>query len=87
MKTEIRNKILKLGIVKPCQANFLTKNLLGDQAAASDDSQSNIFHRSNIAIESSEDIVVDLRRNNGCKPKFEEFWQGKVVLTYLKNYL
>ena len=49
-KTEIRNKILTLGIVKPCQANFLIKNLLGDQSAASDDSQSNIFHRLNIAI-------------------------------------
>ena len=50
MKTEIPNKILTLGIVKPCQANFLIKNLLGDQSAASDDSQSNIFHRLNIAI-------------------------------------
>ena len=49
MKTEIPNKILTLGIVKPCQANFLIKNLLGDQSA-SDDSQSNIFHRLNIAI-------------------------------------
>ena len=62
MKTEIRNKILKLGIVKPCQANFLIKDLLGDQSAASEDSQSNTFHRLKIAIESGEDIVVDLRR-------------------------
>ena len=30
MKTEIRNKILKLAIVKPCQANFLIKDFLGD---------------------------------------------------------
>ena len=62
MKTEIQNKILKLGIVKPCQANFLIKDLLGDQSAASDDGQSNIFRRLKIAIESGEDIVVDLRR-------------------------
>ena len=53
---------------------------MGDQSAASDDSQSNIFHRLNIAIESGEDIVVNLRRNNGRKPKFEEFWQVKVIL-------
>ena len=65
MKTEIRNKILKLGIVKPCQANFLIKYLSGDQS-----------------IESGEDIVVDSRRNNGCKLKFEEFWQVKVILRY-----
>ena len=62
MKTEIQNKILKLGIVKPCQTNFLIKDLLGDQSAASDDGQSNIFRRLKIAIESGEDIVVDLRR-------------------------
>ena len=82
MKTEIWNKILKLGIMKPCQANFLIKDLLGDKSAASDDSQSNIFHRLNIAIKSGEDIVVDLCCNNGCKPKFEEFWQVEIILRY-----
>ena len=82
MKTEIWNKILKLGIVKPCQANFLIKCLLGDQSAASDDSQSNIFQRLNKAIEFGEDIVVDLHLNNGGKLKFEEFWQVKVILRY-----
>ena len=82
MKTEIRNKILKLGIVKPCQVNSLIKDLLGDQSAASDDSQINIFHRLNTAIEFGEDIVVDLRRNNGRKPKFEEFWLVKGILRY-----
>ena len=82
MKAEIKNKIIKLGIVKPCQANFLIKDLFGYQSAASDDSQSNIFHRSNIPIESGEDIVVGFRHNNGLKPKFEEFWQAKVILRY-----
>ena len=32
-------KILKLGIVKPCQANFIIKNLLGDEAASSNECQ------------------------------------------------
>ena len=82
VKTEIRNKILKLGIVKLYQANFLIKYLSGDQSAASDDSQSNIFHRLNIAIESGKDIAVDLRHNNGSKLKFEEFLQVKVILRY-----
>ena len=82
MKTEIQNKILKLGIVKTCQANFLIKDLLGDQSAASDDSQSNIFHRLNIAIKSGKNIVVDLHHNNGHQPKSEEFWQVKVILRY-----
>ena len=58
--------------MKPYQANFLIKYLLGDQSDASHDGQSNIFHRLNIAIESDKDIVVDLRGNNGRKPKFEK---------------
>ena len=41
----------------------------------------------NIGIESGEDIVVNVHRSNGCKPKFEEFWQVKVILRYFKNYL
>ena len=47
MKTEIWNKILKLGIMKPSQAHFLIKDLLQDQSTTSDNSQSNIFHRLN----------------------------------------
>ena len=35
MKHEVRKKILRLGIVKPCQVNFIIKDLLGDEAAAS----------------------------------------------------
>ena len=82
IKTEIQNKTLKLGITRPCQANFLVKDLLGDQSAASDDNQSNVFHRLNIAIESGKDIVVGLHCNNSCEPKFEEIWQVKVILRY-----
>ena len=75
VKTEIQNKILKLGILKPFQANFLIKYLLEDQSAASDDSQSKIFLRlSNISIESGEDIVVDLGCNYGREPKLEDGW-------------
>ena len=35
----------------------------------------NVPDRLHIATEFGEDIVVDLRRNNGRKPKSEEFWQ------------
>ena len=31
MKHKVRKKILRLGIVKPCQANFIIKDLLGDK--------------------------------------------------------
>ena len=75
MKHKVRKKILRLGIVKPCQANFIIKDLLGDESAAFDECQKNVLDCLHIAIESREDTVVDLRRNNGRKPKFEEFWQ------------
>ena len=69
MKHEVRKKI------KPFQANFIMKDLLEDESASSDEYQKNVLDRLHIAIESGEDIVVDLRRNNGRKPKFQEFWQ------------
>ena len=75
MKHEVRKKILRLGIIKPCQANFIIKDLLGDESAASDECQKNVLDHLHIAIESGEDTVVDFRCNNGRKPKFEEFWQ------------
>ena len=77
MKHEVRKKILRLGIVKPCQANFIIKNLLGDKSATSGECQKNVLNRLHIAIESGEDIVVNLHHNNRRKPKFEEFWQVK----------
>ena len=51
------------------------KRFIRRRIVASDECQKNVLDRLHIAIESSEDIVVDLRRNNGRKPKFEEFWQ------------
>ena len=75
MKHEVRKKILRVDIIKPCQANFIINYLFGGESAASDECQKNVLDRLHIAIESGEDIVVDLHRNNGRKPKFEEFWQ------------
>ena len=72
MKHEVRRKILRLGIVKPCQANFIIKDLLGGESAASDECQKNVLDRLHIAI-ASEDIVVDLCHNNGRKPKITNF--------------
>ena len=73
MKHQVRKKILRLGIIKPCQENFIIKDLLGDESAASDECQKNVLDRLHIAIESSEDIVVDLCHNNGRKPKITNF--------------
>ena len=42
-KHEVRKTILRLGIVKPCQTNFITKDLLGEESAASDEYQKNVL--------------------------------------------
>ena len=65
MKHEVRKKILRLGIIKPCQANIIIKDLLGDKSAASNECQKNVLDCLHLAIESGEDIVVDLHHNNG----------------------
>ena len=60
MKHEVRKKILRLSIIKPCQANFIIKDLLVDESVASDECQKNVLDRLHIVIESGEDIVVDV---------------------------
>ena len=75
MKLEIRKTILKIGIAKRYQANFMIKELLGDDSAANDKCEKAILDRLNIAVEAGEEVIIDLRNNNGRKPKFEDFWQ------------
>ena len=51
------------------------KRFIRRRSSGVDECQNNVLDRLHIAIESGEDIVVDLGGNNGRKPKFEEFWQ------------
>ena len=37
MKDKVRKNILKQGIMKPCQANLITKDLLGEGQVTSDE--------------------------------------------------
>ena len=78
MKTQIRKTVLKIGIVKHYQANFIMKGLLGDESAANDECEKDELDRLNIAVELREEVMVDLRKNNGRKLKFEDFWQVKL---------
>ena len=78
-KKEIKEKLSKLGIVKPHQASYVIKDLLGDSSAAENENQRDILERHNIAIAADEDIVVDLRSNNGKKLLLMHF--GKLLLS------
>ena len=49
------------------------KDLLGDDSANNSYNQCAVLHSLDIAVSCGEDIIVDLRKNNGSKPKFETF--------------
>ena len=70
MKREIR---LKLGIVKPNQATCVIKDLRGDKSAAENENQREVLQRLQTVVSAREEIIVDLRKNNGLKPKYDEF--------------
>ena len=52
----------------------MIKDLLGDESSPLNASAKEIQTRLNIALTSGEDVVVDLRANNGRKPVFDSFW-------------
>ena len=75
MKHDIKTKLLKLGIVKPNEAIYVMKELMGDKSAAETENQREVLGRLQIFMSAGEEIIVDLRKNNGSKPKYEEFWK------------
>ena len=75
MRKEIQFKLKQLGVVKPDIAIFIIKDLLSNQATCSSQNEKEILERLNTAISCGEDIIVDLRKNNGAAPKFDEFWE------------
>ena len=80
-RREIKTKLLRLGIVKPSTAEYLIRDLLGDSSAAHDENQLNVLKRLELLNSVGEDIIVDLRSNNGAKPKYDDFWN--VVAEYI----
>ena len=75
MRKEIQFKLKQLEVVKTHVAIFIIKDLLGEQAACSSQNEKEILERLNTAISCGEDTIVDLRKNNGATPKFDEFWE------------
>ena len=75
MQKEIQHRLKHLGLVKAHQAVFLFKDLLCDDSVNNSEKQCAVLHRLDIAMSCGEDIILDLRKNNGSKPKFEKFWE------------
>ena len=82
MQKEIQHKLKDLGLVKAHQAVFVIKDLLGNDSANNLENQCAVLHRLDIAVSCGEDIIVDLRKNNGSKPKFEKFWEVQYFSLY-----
>ena len=82
MRKEIQHKLKRLGLVEAHQVVFVIKDLLGDDSANNSENQCAVLHRLYIVVSCGEDIIVDLRKNNGSKPKFEKFWEIRYFSFY-----
>ena len=84
---EIKHKLKCLGLVKAHQTVFVTKDISGDDSANNSENQSTALHRINITMSCGEDIIINLRKNNGSKPKFEKFWEVHYFSFYFILFL
>lgn len=73
-KKEVKGKLLTLGIVKPHEAEYLIKNLLGNRPDAIVTVQKQIQKRLKTVVGCGKKFVIDLRINNIMKLKLKEFW-------------
>ena len=73
-RREVKQCLHRLGIVKPHAAEYLIRTILNDSSQANDKSQKGIVEGLDQVVSLGEDVGVDLRKNNGSIPKFEEFW-------------
>ena len=71
MAKDVLHRII--GIVKPYKAEYLIRTLLGDASSPHDSKQACILQRFNQYVSLREDIICDLRENNGSKPHFDAF--------------
>ena len=75
IRKEIQHKFKRLGFVKAHQAVFVIKDLLGDDSANNLENQSTVLHRLDMTVSCGDNIIVNLRKNNGSKLRLEKFWE------------
>ena len=64
----------RIGVTKPHRAEYLIQTLLGDASNPNDGNRKAILQRFHEYISLGNDIICDLRMNNGAQPKFDAFW-------------
>ena len=70
----VKTLLHRIGVTKPHRAEYLIRTLLGDSSASNQANQKSILERFHEYVSLGNDIICDLRMNNGAKPKFDEFW-------------
>ena len=70
----MKEALKKIGVTKGHNANYIIKDLLGDEAALKDESDEKSLEKVRSLVELDEDVVCDLRINNRRPPRFDEFW-------------
>ena len=73
-KRELKKQLLMLGVTSSKHTEFLMQDILGDNSAPNEDQQ-NSLERLTHFMNSGDDIIIDLRANNGKCPKFDDFWE------------
>ena len=82
-KRIIKNVLRRIGVVKPFKAEYIIKTLIGDASAPDNETSTAILARFNRYVQLGEDIIQDLRENNGAVPKFDAFWD--IVQKYIDD--
>ena len=75
MRKEIQHKFKRLGFVKAHQAVFVIKDLLEDDSANNLENQCTVLHRLDMTVSCGDNVIVNLRKNNGSKLRLEKFWE------------
>ena len=70
----VKSMLHRIGVTKPHRAEYLIRTLLGDASTPNDGNQKAILQRFHEYISLGNDIICDLRMNNGAQPKFDAFW-------------
>ena len=68
-RKDMKQKLEKLGITKAYQANYILRDILGDVAYLQNESDEMRLEKVRTLVELDEDVLCDLRINNGRPPK------------------
>ena len=78
-RRELKKKMMMLSVISARNAEFLMREILGDKSAPTNQDERSSLVRLDQFMNTGDDIVIDLRKNNGRAPKYEEFWEFMVL--------